>query len=89
MEIEDLGPPIENNIAFDGPDPGFETVIDAVPARTMLEVGTVAVSLPEFTNVVDKAAPFQLTIEPATNPVPLVASVNDGPPNVMAVGTSG
>ena len=57
------------------PGPGFTTVIDAVPALAMREVGTAAVSCVEETNVVVREAPFQRTVEVETNLVPFTVRV--------------
>jgi hypothetical protein len=55
----------------------------------MSAAGTVAVSCELLTKVVANAAPFQSTVAPEANPVPFTVNVNDGPPGVTLVGTSG
>src|SRR5258708_3316523 len=66
--------------------PGFTTVMAAVPADVMLLAGTEAVTTEADTNVVVRAAPFQVTAQPLTNPDPFTVSVNVGPPTVALEG---
>ena len=65
------------------------TVIAAVVAPTMFEVGTIAANRELLTNVVPNAMPFQLTTAPETKPVPFTVILNVGPPGAALVGTSG
>jgi len=78
-------------MGLDVPPPGvgLETEIDAVLALAMLPAETVAVSCELLTKVVASATPFQFTVEPETNPVPLRVRVKLGPPGATALGTSG
>jgi hypothetical protein len=55
----------------------------------MFPAGTVAVSFEALTNVVVREDPFQFTVAPETNPVPVTVKVNDGPPGAVAAGTIG
>jgi hypothetical protein len=81
---------IGNKIVFEiKAVPGLATVIQAVPAESMLAAGTVAVSSALLTNVVSSAAPFQLTVAPEAKPVPLTVRVNSAPPGATLVGTRG
>jgi len=42
-----------------------------------------------FTNVVERAAPFQFSTEPVTKPVPFIVSGNPAPSGATASGTKG
>src|SRR5215472_10871240 len=61
----------------------------AVAGLAMLAAGTTAVSCVPLTNVVASTWPFHSTLEPATNPVPLIVSVNPAPPGATDAGTVG
>ena len=67
---------------FDVPPPGegLTTVTEAVPTLAISVVLIVAVRDEEETNVVEREAPFQFTVELAMKFVPLMVSVNDEPP---------
>jgi hypothetical protein len=82
---------IGKKTALEPPPPGlgFTTVIEAVLAVAMSELGTVAVNCELLTKVVVRALPFQFTTEPDTKPVPFTVSVNPAPPGAIASGTSG
>jgi hypothetical protein len=79
---------IVNTIADDVPPPGvgFTTVICAVPALAMSLAGIAAVSWELLTYVVFRDAPFQLTVDPVTKPMPLAVSVNPAAPAAAVVG---
>jgi hypothetical protein len=82
---------IWKNTPFDVPPqgPGLTTVTQAVIGLAMFVAGTKAVKPELLTRVVDRGAPFQLTVAPSTKPVPLTVRNNDGPPGAVALGTSG
>jgi hypothetical protein len=71
------------------PGPGLNTVMVGVFALAISEAGIAAVSFEPVTKVVVREEPFQLTVDPATNPVPVTVKVNAGPPGAMAAGTIG
>jgi hypothetical protein len=68
------------------PGVGLNTVMEAVPDVVISEAGIDAVNCVAETKVVVRLDPFQRTTEPATNPVPLTVSMNDGPREMVAVG---
>jgi hypothetical protein len=68
------------------PGVGFETVTLVVPVLDISVAGTCAVICVALTNVVVSAVPFQLTVAPETNPVPVAVSVKAAPPTVVLVG---
>jgi len=70
------------------PPHGVTTLIEAVPALAMRAAGTAAVSCVAETNVVVRAVPFHLTVEPETKLLPFTVSVNPGPPAVVQLGLS-
>lgn len=76
--------------AFEAPPPGtgFETVTLSVPAAATSDAGTVAVSLPLFTNVVARAVVFHFTVEPLTKLLPVTVRVNPADPTVTLAGDS-
>jgi hypothetical protein len=55
----------------------------------MLPAGTVAVSFELLTNVVVSAAPFQVTVDPDTNPAPVTVNVYPAPPGAVDAGVIG
>ena len=77
-----------NGFAFDVPPPGeaFTTLTEAVPAVSMSDEGTVAVSRVLLTKVVVKTELFQCTFEPETKFDPLTVSVKAGPSAVALLG---
>jgi hypothetical protein len=60
-----------------------------MPAVAIFAAGMAAFNFELETKVVGSGTPFQSTLAPETNPVPLTVSVKFGPPGAMAVGTSG
>src|SRR2546421_117816 len=68
--------------------PGIVTVTWAVPTAAMSEAGIAAVTCVGLTRVVVRAAPFQRTLAPMSNPVPVSVSVNPAPPAVALEGDS-
>src|SRR6267143_5615650 len=68
--------------------PGIVTVTWAVPTAAMSEAGIAAVTCVGLTRVVVRAAPFQPTLAPMSNPVPVSVSVNPAPPAVALEGDS-
>src|SRR5882762_5030078 len=68
--------------------PGIVTVTWAVPTAAMSETGIAAVTCVALTRVVVRAAPFQRTLAPMSNPVPVSVSVNPAPPAVALEGDS-
>jgi len=79
---------IVNVTAFDVPPQGLTTVIEAVPAVTISEAGTVAVSCVADTNVVTSDVAFHFTVAPETKFVPFTVNVNCGPPAMAQFGLS-
>src|SRR5262249_20432840 len=75
-------------VAPDVPPHGVTTVIEAEPAETIREAGTVAVSCVPLTNVVVSGLPFHLTVEPETKLVPFTVNANCALPAVAQVGLS-
>jgi hypothetical protein len=55
----------------------------------MSAVVIAAVSFEELTNAVARGDPFQFTMAPGTNPVPVTVRVNPAPPGTIAEGTIG
>jgi hypothetical protein len=84
-----VGAETGKNATFEVPPPGagLNTVTEAVAAAAIFEAGTVAINCELLTNVVLKAAPFNLTTAPDTNSVPF--RVKLGPPGRVEVGTRG
>src|SRR6267378_2633803 len=70
------------------PGAGVTTVTDAVAAVARSAAGMAAVSCVALTKVVVRAAPFQRTLAPMSNPVPVRVSVNPAPPAVTLEGDS-
>src|SRR5207237_258983 len=68
--------------------PGIVTVTWAVPTAAMSEAGIAAVTCVGLTRVVVRAPPFQRTLAPMSNPVPVSVSVNPAPPAVALEGDS-
>jgi hypothetical protein len=75
-----------NDEAPDDEPPGFTTVMLALPCVAIRLAVTAAVSCVPLTKVVESAVPFQSTVAPERNPVPLTVSVKAGPPAVAEVG---
>ena len=75
-----------NAEALDGVPPGFTTVMLALPGVRIRLAVTAAVSCVALTSVVGSAVPFQSTVAPERNPVPLTVSVKAGPPAAAEVG---
>src|SRR5206468_3255993 len=80
----------ESGCAAEVPPPGVgvTAVTLAVPTAAMSAAVIAAVSWMALTKVVVRVAPFQRTVEPFTNPVPLTVSVKAAPPTVALVGVS-
>ena len=66
--------------------PDCATLTSAEPALAMSAAGTVAVSCPALTKVVDRLEPFQVMTVEAVKPPPLAVIVNPGPPAVAVFG---
>src|SRR5262249_53297239 len=81
---------IVNVAATEVPPPGagLNTVTEAEPAAARSLAAIEAWSLVVLTNVVVRAAPFQLTTELVTKPVPFTASVNAALPATTTLGES-
>jgi len=73
---------------FDVPPPGagLVTVTLKVPAVAMSEATMAAVSCVTLTNVVARALPLKLTVEPLTKFVPFTVKVKVGPPAMALAG---
>ena len=67
---------------------GFETAIVAEPTAAMSVARMAAVTCVVPTNVVARAAPFHITVEPVVNPLPVTVRVNAGPPTVAPDGAT-
>jgi len=81
--------PVTVNVnAFEASPSGFTTMICGVPAAATSVAGMAAVSWVALTNVVDRAAPFQLTVAPLTNLVPVTVRVKAGLPAWALFGDS-
>ena len=74
---------------FDSPPPGvgLNTVIGKTPSEAMSEAGMAAVRVVEFTNVVVRSEPLNLTTEEDMNSVPETVIVNSESPTVFPVGS--
>src|SRR5436190_1904523 len=70
------------------PGAGVTTVTDAVVAAARSETGIAAVSCVALPRVVVRVAPFQPTLAPTSNAVPVSVSVNPAPPAVALEGDS-
>jgi hypothetical protein len=79
---------IENSRGGDPLPSGFETVTCAVPAVAMSDAGIVASNCVLLTNVVLRALPFHLTVEPDTKFDPLTVRLKAAPPAVALDGLS-
>src|SRR2546426_72256 len=90
LETVGTGLLIENVNTPDVPPSGPDrtTVTDAVPTAARSAAGMAAVSRAVLTKVVVRVAPFQRTVDPFTNPVPLTVSVKAAPPTVALIGVS-
>src|SRR3989454_1016756 len=90
LETVGTGLLIENVNTPDVPPSGPDrtTVTDAVPTAARSEAGMAAGGRAGLTKVVVRVAPFQRTVDPFTNPVPLTVSVKAAPPTVALVGVS-
>src|SRR3989454_551024 len=90
LETVGTGLLIENVNTPDVPPSGPDrtTVTDAVPTAARSEAGMAAGGRAGLTKVVVRTAPFQRTVAPFTNPVPLTVSVKAAPPTVALVGVS-
>jgi hypothetical protein len=75
-------------IALEVPPPGmgFVTVTAGVPTEAMAAAGIAAVNCVELTNVVVRAVPPKVTIEPAMKFVPLIVSVKAAAPTGAVFG---
>src|SRR5260370_18902965 len=71
---------------FDAPPPGLVTVTLKVPAVAMSEAGMAAVSCVALTNIVARALPLKLTVEPLTKFVPFTVKVKAAAHAVALVG---
>jgi hypothetical protein len=76
---------------FELPPPGvgLTTVTLTVPAVDTFPAGTTAVNFAALSNVVARGVPFQLMVDPETNPAPWMVNENSGEPGATAPGTSG
>src|SRR5262249_27410213 len=72
--------------AFDVMPPGLVTVTLKLPALAMSEARMDAVSWFALTNVVARAFPLKLTVEPPTKFVPFTVNVKAAPPAMALVG---
>ena len=72
--------------AFDVVPPGLVTVTLKLPAMAMSEARMAAVSCIALTNVVARALPLKLTLEPLRKFVPFTVKVRAGPPAMALVG---
>src|ERR1700674_338283 len=90
-ETDAIGLVITKKATLDVPPPGvgLTTVTEAVLALAMSDARTLAISFESLTKVVARAAPFHLTVDPDTNPVPLSVSVKAAPPGTTASGLKG
>ena len=68
------------------PGVGLKTAILNVPVTVKSEVKIVAVNCPEFTNVVTRSEPSNLTTEEDMKFVPLTVRVKPVSPTVLLVG---
>jgi hypothetical protein len=66
--------------------PPEDTLTCAVPALATRLAGTVALSSFALWKVVDSAEPFQSTVAPEANPVPLATKVKAALPSVIVSG---
>src|ERR1700722_7484738 len=69
--------------------PGLVTVMETVLVAAMSAAVIAAVNRLPLTKVVVRGLPFQFTVAPATNPVPLTVRGNGVPPGTAVSGTSG
>jgi hypothetical protein len=69
---------------------GFCSKMVAVPGETIRLAGSETVNWVEFTkvgdNLISAVGPYQNTIAPGWNPIPLIVSVKAGPPVVADAG---
>src|SRR6266404_66681 len=70
------------------PGAGVTTVTCGVPAAATSAAAMAAVSWVALTKTVVRTAPFQLTVEPLTKPVPVTVSVKAALPAAVLVGDS-
>src|ERR1700735_2862202 len=78
------------NTTFDKADaPGLVTVMETVLVVAISAAVMAAVNRLPLTTVVVRGLSFQLTVAPATNPVPFTVRVNAVPPGTAVSGTSG
>ena len=68
------------------PGPGFNTVMESVPALAMSLAGILAVSRVLLTKLVFRFEPFTCTLAPLTKLLPLTVRVNAWPPALALVG---
>jgi hypothetical protein len=85
-EICGVGVVIVNVTALEAMPLGLRTVTLAVPWLAIRLAGTTAVNCVPPKYVVESAEPFHCTATPLRNPVPLIVSVNAGPPAVAELG---
>ena len=81
-----VGTLMVNVDAVEAPLKGFVAVTLALPGLAIRLAGTVAVTCPEFTNVVVSALPFHSTVAPDWKLDPLTVSVNPDPAAVTEIG---
>src|ERR1700723_3481173 len=81
-------PVIVKSSEFEVPPPGvgFTTVICAVPAAAMSAAVIAAVSCVSLTSVVERALPFQFTVEVDMKLAPFTVNVKAAPPAFALVG---
>jgi hypothetical protein len=75
-----------NGTELDAAAPGLTTVIVPVPAAAMRLAGTAAVTCVVLTNAVVSAVELHRTTDPLTKLLPLIVSVNAGPPAAVEAG---
>ena len=68
------------------PGTGFDTAIEAVPASRVSAAAMEPRSCVALTKVVGRSKPFQSTLEPDMNPVPLIVRVRAPPATVAEAG---
>src|SRR5438128_2529692 len=73
---------IGNSRVFEVCWSGFRTCTDAIATAVRSEPGTVATSEPGGSKRVGRSAPFQVTTEPETKPLPLTVNGKAGLPTV-------
>jgi len=75
-----------NDFATNGLPPGFCTVTSGVPAAAMALAGIDAVSIVGVWYAEETGFPAKVTVDKGPNPVPMIMSVNVGPPTFVLAG---